>query len=199
MRLYKSKLEPYDSNYVYSHDTLKSWWLGVDDEPDYLQYLALIIHDIVPHSVSCERTFSTLGWIYGRNRLKLSISKVEGIAKIRSYYISKINDELKYESKIHNKDELNEIMNEILNEDEDDNDDDGNNEIIKNDIVIPDNEIYVVIKNIFNLDKISFNKDNNENDSEEEIDDNDENNTDDDDDDINNNNNNDNNNEYNNN
>ena len=73
------------------------------------------------------------------------------------------------------------------------------NEIIENDIVIPDNEIYVVIENIFNLDEISFNKDNNENDSEEEIDDDDENNTDDDDDDINNDNNNDNNNEYNNN
>ncbi|CAJ0835971.1 6727_t:CDS:2, partial [Entrophospora sp. SA101] len=48
-----------------------------DDPHKNLQKLALLMYDITPHSAACERVFSTLGWIYNKNRLRLAVSKVE--------------------------------------------------------------------------------------------------------------------------
>lgn len=168
MRLYKLNESPYDMSYIVSRDTPKIWWLSVDDIDDSLQQLALLIHNITPHSAACERIFSTLGWIYGKRRLRLSVSKIEGMAKIRSYYISMINKELKY---INNQDydinELKIMVQEVLeNEDEDDNEDNNNNsdenEIINEELEIPNHDVFVIIENIFNLEEIPFILDSND-------------------------------------
>ncbi|CAJ0900414.1 14247_t:CDS:2 [Entrophospora sp. SA101] len=77
MRKYKLKISPYDNDYVFLNETPKIWWLSVDDPHKNLQKLALLMYDITPHSAACERVFSTLGWIYNKNRLRLAVSKVE--------------------------------------------------------------------------------------------------------------------------
>ncbi|PKB99879.1 hypothetical protein RhiirA5_382851 [Rhizophagus irregularis] len=125
-----------------------------------LKQLALLIFDITPHSASCERTFSALGWIYGKRRLRLSTTKVEGMAKIRSYYMSEIN-ELKYMSKQYNKEELKIMVEEAMvsydeNEEEDKNEEDDSTEINNNEIIVPNNEVYVLIENFINLEEVPF-------------------------------------------
>ncbi|CAB4494029.1 unnamed protein product [Rhizophagus irregularis] len=161
MNHYKLKVSPYDVKYLSSEDTPKLWWLAIDDvKKNPLQQLALLIFDITPHSASCERTFSALGWIYGKRRLRLSTTKVEGMAKIRSYYMSEIN-ELKYMSKQYNKEELKIMVEEAMvsydeNEEEDKNEEDDSTEINNNEIIVPNNEVYVLIENFINLEEVPF-------------------------------------------
>jgi hypothetical protein len=85
-----------------------------------LQKLALCILSITPHSASCKQVFSILGWIYGKHRLNLQISKVESMAKIRSFYVSKVNDELRYASSKYSERELKIMIDESLDDIEDD-------------------------------------------------------------------------------
>ncbi|EXX63970.1 hypothetical protein RirG_147300 [Rhizophagus irregularis DAOM 197198w] len=73
-----------------------SWWLKIKDKYDYLPALAIIVFSITPHSAECERIFSTLGWLYGTRRQRLGLLKVEAMAKIRSFYVSNIKNELAY-------------------------------------------------------------------------------------------------------
>ncbi|CAG8763960.1 3711_t:CDS:2, partial [Rhizophagus irregularis] len=94
--------------------------LATDDTKNYLQQLALHILSVTPHSASCERVFSTLGWIYEKRRLRLQTSKVESMAKIQSFYISKVNEELKYASSKYSQSELKVIINELLDNLEED-------------------------------------------------------------------------------
>ena len=70
MRKYKLKSVPYQEEFV-EDETPKLWWLATDDTKPYLQQLALYILSATPHSANCERVFSTLGWIYGKRRLRL--------------------------------------------------------------------------------------------------------------------------------
>ena len=179
MRKYKLRMPPYDSNYVFLNETPKIWWLSIDDPYENLQKLALIMYDITPHSAACERVFSTLGWIYNKKRLRLTVSKVEGMAKVRSYYLSMINQELKYITKDSDPAELREMVDQALENDDDDDDDaeyydendhyndnDNDNDYndhvhdIENDVeeelIIPNQNVIVVIENIFDLDKIPF-------------------------------------------
>ena len=103
MRKYKLKFVPYQEEFI-ENETPKLWQLTTDDTKPYLQQLALYILSATPHSVNCERVFSTLGWIYGKRRLtRLQTSKVEAMAKIRSFYISKSNEKLKYISSKYSK------------------------------------------------------------------------------------------------
>ncbi|CAJ0747545.1 22105_t:CDS:2, partial [Entrophospora sp. SA101] len=68
------------------------WWLSIntDKNNDQLQELALHLYAISPSQAVCEHNFSTLKWIYGDYRAKLSIYKVEAMCKIHSYYISNL-------------------------------------------------------------------------------------------------------------
>ena len=159
MNHYKLKTSPYDVNYS-SEDSPRLWWLGIDDERNNpLQQLALLMLDITPHSANCERNFSALGWIYGKKRLRLSIEKVEGMAKIRSYYLSKIN-ELKYVGNNYNENELKMMVEETLidsgEEDEEEENEDHNTEINNEELEIPNHNVLVVIENIINLEEVPF-------------------------------------------
>jgi len=54
------------------------------------------IFSINPIQASCERNFLTLKWILGKRRTSLSLNKLEGMAKIRSYYMTNIQHELSF-------------------------------------------------------------------------------------------------------
>jgi len=54
MQLYKL---PYDMSYIASRNTPKIWWLAIDNINNLLQQLALLIHNITPHSAAYEQVF----------------------------------------------------------------------------------------------------------------------------------------------
>jgi hypothetical protein len=168
MRLYKLYKPPYNEKYVFSSDTPKIWWNSVDGIHDCLQKLALLIHDITPNSAACERNFSTLGWIYGKRRLRLSISKVESMAKIRSYYLSMINKELKYPGESISASELKYLVEETLDDQEEEEEEEmeemEEEEVgvevevnrINEEPIVPNHQVFVVIENFFDLNEVPF-------------------------------------------
>jgi len=58
----------YSTKYSSSYAKLRIWWQIVDDYNVYLKSVAIKLFSITPHSVTCERTFSVLGFLYGRRR-----------------------------------------------------------------------------------------------------------------------------------
>lgn len=158
MRQYKSNLPPYDINYVIQNDTPRMWWNAIDDNDNCLQKLALLIFDITPHNAGCERIFSNLGWIYGKKRLRLSLPKVEGMAKVRSYYMSMINKELKYFKEDCDIQELKAIVEETLVDEDDDEEEneEEDQEDQEEELIIPDHEVIVMIENVFNLEEVPY-------------------------------------------
>ena len=113
MRAWKRQSPPYHLSYNKEKENPTMWWLSIntDKNNDQLQELALHLYAISPSQAACERNFSTLKWIYGDYRTKLSIYKVEAMCKIHSYYISNLDKELKYYGKGLN---INEIRNNIF-------------------------------------------------------------------------------------
>src|ERR1043165_6387988 len=124
MHKYQLKLSPYHMNFNLS-DSPKIWWLSTDDTNDNLQRLALQVLGITPHSAGCERVFSTFGWIYGKRRIRLSISLVESMAKIRSFQMIKIREELKY-GQNYSVRQLRDMVEETIDDNDDDGDDNDN-------------------------------------------------------------------------
>ena len=59
----------------------------------------------------CERNFSTLGWFFRDRRNRLSVSHVESMAKVRSYYLTNIKKELAYYGKDLTQQELRDSVN----------------------------------------------------------------------------------------
>ncbi|CAB5367331.1 unnamed protein product [Rhizophagus irregularis] len=55
------------------------WWETAQNTKEEwkLQALALQFFAVSPHSASCERSFSVLGWFYGQRRTKLAVDRVE--------------------------------------------------------------------------------------------------------------------------
>ncbi|CAI2197039.1 13240_t:CDS:2, partial [Funneliformis geosporum] len=51
-----------------------------------------------------ERIFSTLSWLYGKRQQRLGLLKIEVMAKIHSFYISNIKNELAYVGQQHSED-----------------------------------------------------------------------------------------------
>jgi len=162
MRLYKLNMTPYNATYNSSIDTPRIWWLATDDKYDYLQQLALQILGITPHSAGCERIFSTLGWIYDKRRLRLSTTKVEAMAKIRSFYITNINKEVKYTNQNYNAQELKNMIEESMNnmeeeiEDNDNDNESNEDEEEYEQIEIPNQDVFVLIENVFDLNSVPF-------------------------------------------
>jgi len=75
---------PYHEKFDSSLETPMSWWLSIKDKYKYLSELALMMFSITPHSAGCERVFSTLGWLYGKRRQRLELSKVESMALVNN-------------------------------------------------------------------------------------------------------------------
>jgi len=66
------------------------------NQPRHLAELAYRIFSINPTQANCERNFSTLKWILGERRTSLNLNRLEGMAKIRSYYMTNIRHELSF-------------------------------------------------------------------------------------------------------
>ena len=82
------------------------------------------------------------------------------MAKIRSFYISKSNEELKYTSSKYSKDELKDMINESLNyfeEDVEDVEEDKAERKVEQQFEIPNHEVSVLIlEGIFDMSNIPF-------------------------------------------
>src|SRR5436305_3222838 len=83
----------------------------------------MVIFSITPHSASCERLFSSLGWIIGKRRTNLDVETVETMAKIYRTSLTHFQKSLNYSNSISEIDieqMLNVVFEEgnILNEDE---------------------------------------------------------------------------------
>jgi hypothetical protein len=64
----------------------------------------MVIFSITPHSASCERLFSSLGWIIGKRRTNLNIQTIETMAKIYQTSLSHVQKSLNYRSSVSEKD-----------------------------------------------------------------------------------------------
>lgn len=96
MRKFDLKQMPFDLPYAESYDTPLIWWMTCKSLPNLLETIAIRIFGITPHSASCERLFSTLGWFMGTYRTNLSISRLEAMAKIQRFCVSEMQNELHY-------------------------------------------------------------------------------------------------------
>ncbi|RHZ76441.1 hypothetical protein Glove_197g113 [Diversispora epigaea] len=117
MRLWKRNVAPYNLTYDTYRETPMKWWLSIniqEDETDQLQELALLLFSIVPSQAVCERNFSMLKWFFGEKRMNLNLSKIESIAKIRSYYISNTDKEIRFRDKNLSEHELRNNINESV-------------------------------------------------------------------------------------
>ena len=124
----------------------------IDDPNDSLKSLALKLFSITPHSASCERSFSMLGFLYEKRRQCLNLLTIEMIAKIRYYLMSDVRNDLNHLKKEETESELQILIQEcgFFNEEEDD--DDLNDEYYdgcyyNNDNELPSHEVYVLIVN----------------------------------------------------
>jgi hAT family protein len=93
-------------------DTPELWWGSIRKQPRHLSNLAIRLFGIIVTQASCERNFSTLRWMIGDYRTRLDVQKLEGMSKIRSYYLTNIKKELKYYGKEFNIGDLKEITND---------------------------------------------------------------------------------------
>jgi len=80
-----------------------SWWECMECSPNYIQTVAIYVLSICPNSASCERGFSTLGWLTGKRRLQLSVEHLESMMKLILYYRSNAPKELSFYGKTHTK------------------------------------------------------------------------------------------------
>jgi hypothetical protein len=64
----------------------------------------MVIFLITPHLASCERLFSSLGWIIGKRRTNLNIQTIETMAKIYQTSLNHVQKLLNYGSSVSEKD-----------------------------------------------------------------------------------------------
>jgi hypothetical protein len=116
-----------------------------------LVQLAIRLFSITPSQASCERNFSTLRWLLGDHRTRMNITKLEGMAKVRSYYLSNIGNELKYYGKELTENDIRNVINntnmgDILELDDEESEIDINNNILNN-----NNNNSLIIEDIVDL------------------------------------------------
>jgi hypothetical protein len=158
---YRNAELPFDQPFLKSDDIIK-WWTSLEIDPPILQTFALWLFSIYPNSASCERDFSTCGWISSKRRLKLGVERLESMVKLISYYRSNPSNELafygkgtKHSPKL-NYSELITIVNETLAEgDDDDNEVDNVQRLTTDGHIIPNHKVRIFIEDTINLsDKI---------------------------------------------
>jgi len=155
------------------------WWQFIDNDNNHnlLRKIALKLFAIVPHSASCERNFSSLGWFYEKYRQNLNLTTVESMSKIRHFYLTYSHSELQYSGKNFSEEEISDILKEsnLFNQDDELEEEDQNDNNLEIEIVeedqIPQHEVYVLImaKDI-NLNNPVFNDDEMEDNLENESD-----------------------------
>jgi hypothetical protein len=158
---YKEGKSPFDFPVEYGFDELTNWWniINTNPQPNSLPLIALHLFAICPNSASCERGFSTLGWLTNKRRLQLGIENLESMCKMITYWKSNPRKELSFfgqktqESKL-NDTELNQIITEALAEPDDNVNDDDNFEenLVRRTTsgeIIPDNIVTILIEDIW--------------------------------------------------
>ncbi|CAG8820904.1 9265_t:CDS:2, partial [Racocetra persica] len=96
MRQFREKEDGFDLPYSFEKDTPLLWWMTNHIGSNSIVQLAIKIFSITPHSADCERTFSSLGWLYGKRRQRLSLSRIQAMAQIRTFCISNVKKELAF-------------------------------------------------------------------------------------------------------
>jgi hypothetical protein len=93
---YKNVEEPFDLDIGYAKDSPMDWWnyINTESEPDALPRLACHLFSICPNSATCERGFSTLGWLFHKRRLNLDLERLESMCKMILYWKSNSKTEL---------------------------------------------------------------------------------------------------------
>ncbi|GET65405.1 ribonuclease H-like domain-containing protein [Rhizophagus irregularis DAOM 181602=DAOM 197198] len=135
LRAYFDNSEPYNTSYSV-HDTAYHWWNSIVDRKfSSLSRLAKVIFSITPHSASCERLFSAMGWLFGRRRINLQPETIETMAKIYLYSLKHAKKDLNYTSNVDSSSKLDDdiqlMLNTVFEEEEEimnENDDDSFNE-----------------------------------------------------------------------
>lgn len=125
LREYKLNNYPYNAPFNLEKGSAINWWHTCESEGgyDYLQELAIKIFSIIPHSASCERSFSTLGWYFCKTRQRLNITTLEDMIKLHSYYTSHTKSELQLVGQRVSGNELKKMVSDAnLWSDEDDSD-----------------------------------------------------------------------------
>jgi hypothetical protein len=76
IKKYRDGKSPFNLDESYSLDKPLNWWNLIDTDPWPNSLLRVACHllAICPNSVSCERGFSTLGWLFNDQRLNLNIN-----------------------------------------------------------------------------------------------------------------------------
>ncbi len=54
----------------------------IDDSNDYLKSLIIKLLSIISYSIICKKTFSILGFLYGKRKQSLNLSIIKIIIKI---------------------------------------------------------------------------------------------------------------------
>ena len=102
---YKNEKGPFNLDIGYAKDNPMKWWkyISTEPEPDVLSRLACYLFAICPNSASCERGFSTLGWLFHKHRLNLNLEKLEAMCKMILYWKSNSKSELGFYGVDHKK------------------------------------------------------------------------------------------------
>ncbi|RHZ51352.1 hypothetical protein Glove_480g14 [Diversispora epigaea] len=161
LRRFDFKLDPYDLPYVDDFDTPEIWWGSIRT---HFSELALRLFGIIVSQANCERNFSTLRWMIGDYRTRLNVQKLEGMSKIRAYYMTNIKKELIYYGKELNMGDLKDVTNDCsignivnldnLDEEELSNNFNNNSEITSDRLVLED--IIDLSAPIFDNENINF-------------------------------------------
>lgn len=93
---YRKEEDPFDLDNSFVRDNPINWWKDIDTapEPNVLSKVACHLFSICPNSATCERGFSTLGWLFHKRRLNLSLDKLESMCKMILYWKSNYKTEL---------------------------------------------------------------------------------------------------------
>ena len=82
MANFKYEERCFSTKYSSSYAKPKTWWQMVDDSNKYLKKLAIKLFSVVSHSITCERTFSMLSFLYGKRRHSLNLNTIEMMSKV---------------------------------------------------------------------------------------------------------------------
>lgn len=128
LRDYLDQENPYNAPYS-NLDNPYQWWNSIIDGRSSLSRLAKLIFSITPHSASCERLFSALGWMFGKRRTNLNVQTVECMSKIYTHNIHSLSSSKKSLNHVGNtisNDDIQNMLNtlfdesDILNEEDED-------------------------------------------------------------------------------
>jgi len=116
----------------------------------------MYILSICLNSASCERGFSTLGWLTRKRRLRLSVKHLESMVKLITYYRSNAKKELTVYGNKMSESQLMKVVQlslaEPVEEEEDDDDSEFEERRTITGEIIPEDNVRVVIEQLW-LDK----------------------------------------------